>query len=126
MTNEEIKNTVILDGTPIAIIPNSIKTTVRGSILKQAKNLTEGERDAVYGDCRRNLQNIANVWNGYVNNLVSTDWAWSGNLFTASDVSNMLALMKIARVQTNKDHADSYVDACAYIAMAGEANNVSI
>jgi hypothetical protein len=34
--------------------------------------------------------------------------------------------MKIARVQTNKDHTDSYVDACAYIAMAGEANNVSI
>jgi hypothetical protein len=64
-----------------------VNPTVRGSILKQAKNLTEGERDAVYGDCRRNLQNIANMWNGYVNNLVSTDLAWSGNLFTASDVS---------------------------------------
>jgi hypothetical protein len=115
-----------------------IKTTVRGSILKQAKNLTEGERDAVYGDCRRNLQNIANMWNGYLSNklqdirlltLYNAD-APSHSVvdctLSASDVSNMLALMKIARVQTNKDHTDSYVDACAYIAMAGEVNNVSI
>jgi len=115
-----------------------IKTTVRGSILKQAKNLTEGERDAVYGDCRRNLQNIASMWNAYAHNKIHNEHSngvgmiglnshpYLSNLFTASDVSNMLALMKIARVQTNKDHTDSYVDACAYIAMAGEVNNVTI
>lgn len=43
-----------------------------------------------------------------------------GKCIKPADVCVMMALLKIARIQTGRYKADSYVDACGYLALAGE------
>lgn len=83
----------------------------RKIILDTAVKLTCGDRNKQYGDPYDNLTHTAALWNAYT---CTTD-------FVAEDVAHMLALLKIARTLTNeKYHKDNYVDAAAYLAIAGE------
>ena len=43
-----------------------------------------------------------------------------GRKIRPEDVAILMALLKIARIQTGRFKADSYIDACGYIALAGE------
>lgn len=48
--------------------------------------------------------------------------ALTGNDFNERDACLFLAIAKLARSQQGKFHHDDYVDAAAYIALAGEAH----
>lgn len=52
---------------------------------------------------------IAEFWSAYMDTEI-----------TAKDVGIMMALLKIARIKTGNDVRDSFVDACGYMACAGE------
>jgi hypothetical protein len=45
---------------------------------------------------------------------------------TSDDVATMMALLKISRSQRGKKNVDDYVDAAAYMAIAGELKNGNI
>jgi len=83
--------------------------TTRSEILQEADRLVSQDRHDQYGSAEDNLQHIAKMWGLYV-----------GKPITSIDVAVMLTLMKISRVRSNPKHADNFIDACGYMALAGE------
>ena len=84
-----------------------IKTTK--DYLTKAIELVSGERAKEYGDKVSNHWNIANFWTMYL-----------GMRVTAHDVAIMMTLLKIARTKLGDRTDDTYIDASAYMAIAGE------
>lgn len=89
------------------------------SILEDAHEVIYGDREQTYGDPGKNLRVIAAYWNTY---LVSRGLNLLGGL-DFSDVANMMALLKIARLGNTPLHRDSMVDACGYLALADRIVN---
>lgn len=81
----------------------------RAEILDKAKECVCGQREQDYGKPEDNFQVIADLWSVY-----------KGTPFTASDVSMMMALMKIARIKTGASTDDCFVDLAGYAACGGE------
>lgn len=83
----------------------------REEILLTAKGYITKDRAATHGDAENNFATIAHYWNVYLKDKP---------LISSFDVAMMMALFKVARVQSNNSHIDSYIDACGYMAIAGE------
>ena len=77
--------------------------------LRDAGTLVEGDRALEYGDKVINHNNIAKLWSAYLNQPL-----------TGHEVAVMMCLLKIARTKLGKRTRDTYVDAAAYMAIAGE------
>lgn len=81
----------------------------RDEILKTASDLINGDRAKDYGPAKKNHEDIAAGWAIIL-----------GVPVNAHQVARCMAWVKIARLAKTDDHVDSYVDAAAYIALAGE------
>ena len=77
--------------------------------LETAKELVTGPRAKTYGDKIRNHANIGKMWSAYLDKEI-----------TAHDAAVMLALLKVARTKFGNPTEDTYIDAAAYMAIAGE------
>jgi len=88
----------------------------KARILDKAKE-TIAERGKPYGGVEDNFGRIARLWNVYLANEYGTD---HGCEITPENVASMMALLKLARLANQKSHEDSWVDAAAYVAIAGE------
>lgn len=86
-------------------------TYTRSSVLDTAKQYVTKDREATHGDMENNFEAVAMLWEQYFN----CEWS-----FSPVDVAVMMALLKIARLKSNKDNPDNYIDACGYMACAGE------
>ncbi len=86
----------------------------RKEILEAAIAHTCGERDVEYGSPGKNLSDIAVLWEAY---LCSK---YTGIRITAEDVAWLNVLQKIARTYKGGCGIDTYEDAAAYSAIAGE------
>ena len=86
----------------------------RKDILKKSIKCVCGDREQDYGTPENNFQTIANLWMVY---LAGKDYVVD---ITPKDVAIMMALLKIARIASGTDKEDSFVDACGYMACAGE------
>ena len=86
-------------------------TYTRSNVLDTAKQYVTKDREATHGDMENNFEAIAMLWEQYFN----CEWS-----FSPTDVAMMMALLKIARLKSNKDNPDNYIDACGYMACAGE------
>ena len=82
--------------------------------LEEAINLVGCQRHVDYGDKKDNNNNIAKLWDAYLD--VKID---------AHDVAIMMTLLKIARTKLGKRTSDTYIDASAYMAIAGEIEAVT-
>ena len=80
--------------------------------LKLARELIMGPRAKTYGDKVQNHKNIANLWSAYLDKKI-----------TAHDAAVMMALLKVARTKFGQPTSDTYVDAAAYMAIAGECKH---
>lgn len=83
--------------------------TTRAEILDAAKKIVTGDREKQYGSPEDNFSVIARLWSTY-----------AGREFTPVDVAMMMTLLKVARIKTGHYKADSYIDACGYLACAAE------
>lgn len=81
----------------------------RPEILQKADTCFCGHREQEYGSPENNFQTIADLWRAY-----------KGVDFTAVDVAMMMALLKIARIQSGTATEDSFVDLAGYAACGGE------
>lgn len=81
----------------------------RPEILQKAEICVCGHREQEYGSPENNFQTIADLWRAY-----------KGVDFTAVDVAMMMALLKIARIQSGTATEDSFVDLAGYAACGGE------
>ena len=90
----------------------------RAEILDSAKKCVCEDRNGQYGEPEDNFKNIAEYWEIYLrHNCVGQG---ADVCVTPADVAMMMALFKIARIETaGMPIADSYVDAVGYIVCAG-------
>lgn len=91
-------------------------STSRADILDQAKKCVCGQREQDYGTPESNFQLIADLWNGYLFPSLQENKA----VISPTDVSMMMALMKIARIRNGGGSGDSFVDLAGYAACGGE------
>lgn len=87
----------------------------REEILELAKKCVCEDRNNQYGEPEDSFRNIADYWTTYIrHNCVRS----GANICVRPvDVAMMMALFKIARIETaDSPIADSYVDAIGYIA----------
>lgn len=85
----------------------------RAEILQEAIKCVCQDRQDQYGSPENNFAKIADFWNTYMGERLMVQ-------FDGEDVAMMMALLKIARITTGQPKADNYIDACGYIACAGE------
>jgi hypothetical protein len=81
----------------------------RSRCLETARDLITGDRNRDYGEPLDNFQRIATGWAVVL-----------GCEVTPHQVALCMAWLKIARLCETPGHADSYVDAAAYVALADE------
>ncbi len=90
------------------------------NILELAKQLVSNDREGTHGDAKKNHEQIAEFWNIYLDDKLKPMSA-----ITSDDVATMMALLKVSRSQRGKKNVDDYVDAAAYMAIAGELKHDS-
>jgi len=83
--------------------------SLRQSVLKAAGDLIDGDRARVYGDAYDMHARVAVGWS----QILGAD-------VKPHEVLLCMAWLKISRLVESPDHADSYVDAAAYVALAAE------
>lgn len=76
------------------------------NVLLEAHELIYGEREQDYGDPRINLEAIAQLWSAYL-----------GQELYATDVCNLMVLLKMAREQTGGYKRDNVVDQAGYVGL---------
>ena len=81
----------------------------RPECLEEARKCVCGDRPLDYGTPESSFNAIGALWACY-----------KGVEFTAVDVAVMMALLKIARIQTGVAKADSFVDLAGYAACGCE------
>ena len=81
----------------------------RSKILKDAEHLINNDREKDYGHPKINHGRIADLWSVVLERKIEP-----------YEVALCMALVKVSRLVQTLDHEDSYVDAAAYIAIAGE------
>ena len=85
---------------------------MRAKILDEAKKCVIGGREQDYGSPENNFSMIGRLWSVYLEIEI-----------TPKDVAIMMTLLKIARAKDGRFKLDNYIDACGYLACAGEIEN---
>lgn len=83
--------------------------SVRGSVLGEASQIINGERQDVYGSPEQSFALIADYWTLYLSSRNDNEAPVS-----PSDVAMMMTLFKIAR-EANQHKRDNICDACGYL-----------
>ena len=81
----------------------------RKETLKQAIQCVCNDREKQYGSPEDNFKVIASLWSTYKSVEI-----------TATDVTMMMALLKIARIKTGTATEDSFADLAGYAACGSE------
>ncbi len=92
----------------------------RGSILKDAYNIINGERQDQYGSPEDSFALIANLWNAYLDyryTKVNTISPGTKSIIRPRDVAMLMVLFKVAR-ENNNPKKDNLVDIAGYAALA--------
>lgn len=87
----------------------------RESFLAHAHELVTNDRDKQYGDASVNLTNMEIMLDAF-ERICRQDYP------LAAKAAIRMALVKIARTQTGIHQRDNYIDACGYMALAGESS----
>lgn len=85
------------------------KPSVREQVLAAARMCVCGDREQDYGSPEDNFNRIANLWADYL-----------GYPVTDTDVACMMALLKIARIQSGHAKRDNWIDLAGYAACGAE------
>lgn len=86
----------------------------RAYILEEAKRCVLADRNTTYGKPEDNFLNTVRLWNEYLQ-------AKGHSIVLApADVAAFMILLKVARLSTNPEHSDSWVDVAGYAACGAE------
>ena len=91
----------------------------KGEILEQAKKLISKNREEQHGDAYKNHSQIADLWSVFLDDKLKPM-----KEITPGDVAVMMCLLKISRSTMGDFNIDDFVDGAAYMAIAGEMNDV--
>ncbi len=87
------------------------------SIIDEAVNLIQGDRQKDYGPPWENFQDIADVWTPYVMRALE-----SHDILTPTDIANLMVLLKTIR-QVRGYNRDSVLDIIGYAACSEVIND---
>lgn len=82
-------------------------------LIAKAGELVGGDRAKTHGDKHTNFANIARYWNAHIATK-------NGAELTGQDVGVMMALLKVARMNSGELNEDDFVDCIGYLGCAGE------
>ena len=88
---------------------NDVKT----KFVEDLKATVCGSGEQAHGNPVGTFDRIAKLWSVYL-----------GKEINSSDVAQMMMLFKIARLQGNPSHADSWLDIAGYAACGAEINEI--
>jgi hypothetical protein len=93
--------------------------SIREKILNTASKLTANDRNKTYGPPIVNLTTLADLCNAYLKgkNIEYVE-------IDAVDAAIFMVLAKVSRIAANRGHNDNYVDGAAYMAIAGECDEL--
>ena len=94
--------------------PLSVEVS-RATILDTAKQYVTRDRQNTHGKPEDSFSRIADYWSVYLQREI-----------TSKDVSIMMTMLKIARLDENPTNADNWIDACGYLACGGEITNSEV
>lgn len=89
----------------------------RRSLLTEAARYVTKDRNSAYGEPEDNFQDIADIWQAQGMRVVTSQGVRSPG---AADVALFMTGMKLARLKTNPNHRDSWVDGIGYFACGGD------
>lgn len=99
------------------------QSTTKRSVLEAAIQ-TVADRGVPYGGVEDNFARIARLWNAHLINRYADGFGGDTTIavprLDGADVSLMMILMKVARLEANPTHDDSIVDIAGYAACLGE------
>lgn len=85
----------------------------RRSLLNEAADLVDGDRNNQYGDPVEDFSRTAQYWTTYLSSRMNNcDWLH----LDAHDVAVMMSLLKISRLSWSPDKRDHWVDLAGYAA----------
>lgn len=88
----------------------------RGTVLLEAMDVINGERQDSYGNPEDSHSLIAEYWSAYLGSVCGEDFT----MLTPADVALMMVLFKVARMRGQTHHRDNYRDAAGYIGLAAD------
>ena len=86
----------------------------RQQLIEAVKATVCGDREQAHGNPKNTFNRIARLWTTYLQN------DGIDVRITPTDVAIMMTLFKVARLQGNPKHEDSWVDACGYMSCGCE------
>lgn len=92
--------------------PKQLEAKTKSSLAKEAEEIIYGDRETTYGDPSKNLRIIASLWSAYL-----------GTEITATQVCDMMVLLKVARLKNTPHHRDSMVDIIGYTLLKERCEN---
>lgn len=92
----------------------------RTKLLEEAIRIVGGDRAQAYGGPEKNHDRIAVLWEAYLHGRNEPDRGLTG-----ADVAVMMILLKVARLQNNLTHRDSWLDIAGYAAVGFETLGVN-
>jgi|TARA_R110001592_G_scaffold290475_1_gene559610 hypothetical protein len=81
----------------------------RSYVLDTAKEYVTKDRAADHGNMEDNFTKIAEYWSLHLDTPVYSD-----------DVAVMMTLLKLARIKSNREHCDNWIDGAGYLACGAE------
>jgi hypothetical protein len=100
---------------PILTLPNIPKDPApRLTILEEAQDLVNGDRQADYGDAYESFARIAKMWSAYLDTKLK-----GAERVTPKDVADMMILMKVSRSVTSSKR-DNWVDKAGYAELGSQ------
>ena len=90
----------------------------RAEILDAAKKCVCEDRESQYGSPEDSFELIAELWEPIIRTHCVSPGA--DVCVTGDTVAILMNQLKVARIVNGRFKADSYIDACGYIACAGE------
>ena len=81
----------------------------RCEVLDTAKSYVTKDRASDHGDMENNFGVIAKYWSIHLEVDVNS-----------TDVAVMMSLLKVARIKSNPNHMDNWIDGCGYLSCGGE------
>jgi hypothetical protein len=95
--------------TPPEVFVEEARKVTRGYVLDTAKEYVTKDRAADHGNMEDNFTKIAEYWSLHLDTPVYSD-----------DVAVMMTLLKLARIKSNREHCDNWIDGAGYLACGAE------
>lgn len=93
--------------------PDQIPMTNRRSILMEAADLVDGDRNNQYGDPIGDFRCTADMWSAYLRRRADIPAHFN---LDPHDVAAMMAMLKLSRIGWHADKRDNWTDLAGYAA----------